>query len=377
MAGIYIHVPFCRKKCHYCDFYKIKMTGLLPAYIEALKHELVLRRDYIKGEKIESIYFGGGTPSLLSAGQIRSITDAAGALHEIAHDCEITLEANPDDINREYLAALSGETPVNRMSLGIQSFFDDDLKFLNRRHDASKAFSSIEECLEYGFNNLSIDLIYGIPVSSASRWEKNLKYAISSGAPHISAYHLSIDRGTPLYKLMAEGKVIPADEEESLRQYRILCSTMKNAGFEHYEISNFCRNALYSRHNIGYWQQKIYLGLGTSAHSFNLHSRQWNLKGVGSYIKKAASDIPEYETEVTDRIKRYNEYVMVSLRTIKGADATYLRKSMGAFFGDHFIKEAARFVDSGIMLRNGERYHLTEESWFVSDNIISSFFIVE
>lgn len=374
MAGIYIHVPFCRKKCHYCDFYKITLTGLIPSYVEAVKKELAVRSSYTQGESIESIYFGGGTPSLLSAGEISGIINAIAGVHRISADCEITLEANPDDIYPGFLAELRERTVVNRISLGIQSFYDDELTLLNRRHDAQQAFKSIEECLSAGFSNLSIDLIYGIPGLSQQKWENNIHYAANSGAVHISAYHLSIEPGTKLHRMLHEGMIIMADEETGRSQYDILCNILNREGFRHYEISNFCREGFYAVHNTNYWKQKIYLGLGPSAHSFDLHSRQWNLPGVKKYIRTMVDEgITFYGREDTDRLTSYNEYIMLSLRTIWGADQDHIRTVYGEEFVSDFEVTAEALIISGHMKKHEGKYILTEDAWFVSDGIIKKF----
>jgi len=381
MAGIYIHIPFCRKKCHYCDFYRVNDPGfsnnstIVDSYLEALRKEIVLRRDYTKGEEIESIYIGGGTPSLLDAGQVRSLTSTIGDMHKVASGCEITMEANPDDISREYLMQLKEKTPVNRLSLGIQSFFDDDLEFLNRRHNAETAFSVIEECIGAGYDNLSIDLIYGIPRMTPEKWERNVNYATGTRAAHISAYHLTIEPRTQLYKMVTEGKVVPAGEDQSREQYDILCRSMQNAGYTHYEISNFCRDGLISRHNTNYWRQKIYLGLGPSAHSFDLESRQWNLRGIGKYIRTVNEGMPAFGREETDDVRRYNEYLMLSLRTIAGISLDHIESSFGKDYASAFSGKAPAFIGSGQLKREGDRFFLTEDSWFISDHIISSFFM--
>jgi len=375
MAGIYIHVPFCRKKCHYCDFYKITQTGLIPSYVEALKKELHIRRSYTANETIESIYFGGGTPSLLNPGHIRSVTDAITREYEISPRCEVTLEANPDDINSDYLAGLKDNTIVNRISLGIQSFFDDDLQFLNRRHNSSGAFKGIEECLKHGYTNLSLDLIYGIPGLTAEKWMKNLDHAVISGAVHLSAYHLTVEPGTVLHRMIREGVTSPADDETGRKQYEILCSYMDKAGFEHYEISNFCRDGYYAVHNTNYWRQKIYLGLGTAAHSFNITSRQWNHRGVRKYIRAVNEGKTACGREDTDATRSYNEYIMLSLRTKWGVDPYFAEEHYGRKAASEFCKTASQYLKSNQMTVTEGRYVLTEEDWFVSDGIIKQFMI--
>lgn len=375
MAGIYIHVPFCRKKCHYCDFYKITRTGLINEYTEAVKKELEKRKDYTLGEGIESIYFGGGTPSLLSPQQTGSIINAISGLHKIAPQCEITLEANPDDINQEYISGLKDHTLINRISLGIQSFFDEDLVFLNRRHNARTAFRSMELCTGAGYSNLSADLIYAIPGLTAERWKDNIQYAVSSGAVHISAYHLSIEPGTAMHRMVTEGRVRPADEETGREQYEILCNLMNREGYVHYEISNFCRDGYYAVHNTNYWRKKIYLGLGPSAHSFNLQTRQWNHTGVKKYIRDANEGLPASGTEKTDGTRSYNEYIMLALRTIWGVDTKNIETNYGLDYLKAFESVAAGFLESGQLRATEGRYVLTEDAWFVSDGIIREFMI--
>lgn len=375
MAGIYIHVPFCKQLCHYCDFYRSKDISLIPGFIDALIKEIELRRHYLDGEEVETIYIGGGTPSLLSIGQINSVFNAIKKIHTIAPDCEITIEANPDDLSRSFVNQMKDDTPVNRLSIGIQSFLDDDLVYLNRRHNAAQSVLSLENTAKSGFKNINIDLIYGIPGLTVEKWNKNLQRIPFNIISHLSAYHLAIEPKTPLYRIMKKGKIQAVDEEQSYMQYKLLCQTTKERQFRHYEISNFCREGFYSMHNSGYWKQKKYLGLGPSAHSYDLNSRQWNVSDVKIYMSAMRKGDQAFSFEQMDETMRFNEYVMLSLRTTWGARMEKIRSLYGESIADSFIKKASRFLDAGQMICKNGIYTITEDSWFISDYIISNLLI--
>lgn len=377
MAGIYIHVPFCKRICSYCDFYKSAVLTLIPGYLTAIQKELDIRREYLQNECIESIYLGGGTPSLLNTYQVNQVIDKIIRLHNIDPVCEITLEANPDDLSEQYLRALRETTPVNRISIGIQSFSDSDLQLLNRRHTATQALDSIKQARNAGFSNISIDLIYGLPGMDTQGWQKNLDLAFSLDIQHLSAYHLSIEPGTALSRSVAKGLLQVMEEEESARQFVVLNETGEKNGFIHYEISNLAREGYFSRHNSGYWQQKKYLGIGPAAHSYNILSRRWNIPDVRKYIQAINTGSEFSESENLNAIKRYNEYLMVSLRTICGVDMDVIHHEFGETAYLDFIRATESGISSGHMIQQGRICRLTRQGWLISDYIISGLMMDE
>lgn len=346
----------------------------LPGFIETLCKEIVLKGEYLDNEEIKSIYFGGGTPSLLNFRQINKVLAVIKNNHHLSPDCEITLEANPDDISGSYATQLIEQTPVNRLSIGIQSFYDNDLRFLNRRHDAAQSFSCIEQARKAGFNNINIDLMYGIPGMTLEKWKDNLHFAFNGEVQHVSAYNLTVEPQTPLYHMINEGKAETVDEEQSREQYKLLCKIASASGFCHYEISNFCKDSFYSYHNSCYWKQIKYMGLGPSAHSFDKRSRQWNLPDVSSYMHAIQNDKEFFNYEIINELMRYNEYIMVSLRTIWGADLELIRSRFGTSAAERFGHASAEFLATGHMTQNNSIYTITEASWFISDYIIGKLF---
>lgn len=371
MAGIYIHIPFCRKICSYCDFYKTTFISLIPDFLKALELELELRTQYLQNEIIETIYIGGGTPSLLRVEQINHLLEKISGRYRIAKDCEITLEANPDDLSPEFLKQLGEVTPVNRLSIGIQSFSDADLTLLNRRHNAELAILSIENARTAGFRNISIDLIYGLPDMKLPAWQKNLEIAFSLNIEHLSAYHLSIEPGTAFSRMASRGLLNLADEDESTDQFTALSNTANEHGFIHYEISNLAMEGFFSKHNSNYWKQKKYLGVGPSAHSFDINSRQWNISQVKKYIEAVSNGDLYFIREELDTITRYNEYLMVSLRTITGVDFDYIHKEFGEVLFNDFNKSIKPYIKSGHIIREGSIFRMTRQGWLISDFIIS------
>ena len=297
MAGLYVHVPFCSKRCLYCDFFSNTEMRYKEPYVAALIREMALRAPYLAGEPIETIYFGGGTPSQLAASDFLQIFEAIQQHFTLTSSMEITLEANPDDLSSAYIRSLR-TLPFNRLSMGIQSFHEDDLRLLNRRHTAAQAKEAVDRCQQAGLTNLSIDLIYGLPGQTQTAWEDNLAQALALQVPHLSAYHLTYEEGTALYRLLEEGKVQPVDEELSLSLFHTLIDQLTQAGYQHYEISNFAKPGCYSRHNSSYWTGKAYLGLGPSAHSYNGQEREWNVASLPIYIKGIEAGEPQLEREV-------------------------------------------------------------------------------
>lgn len=372
MAGIYLHIPFCRKLCSYCDFYHIISAGDNTDYISAMISELVVRRDYLGDEKISTIYIGGGTPSLFSVRETETLLNKIYSLYTVEEDCEITIEMNPDDINPDYLSGLR-KININRVSLGIQSWRDADLKLLNRRHDSAQAEYALRETFKAGFENVTIDLIYGIPGMSIQNWSSNLDFSFSFDIKHLSAYHLTFERGTVFWKMLEKGAIKETDEDESTALFNLLIEKSEKAGFIHYEISNFGKPGFFSRHNTNYWKQVNYLGIGPSAHSFNGYSRQWNISDVKGYIKSVSSGKPFFEREELDSRTRFNEYIMTSLRTMWGIDLDNVEKLFEKEGYDYVVNLSGKFKDYGLMTKEGQFLILTNQGKMISDNIISEF----
>ena len=376
MAGIYMHIPFCKTRCIYCDFYSTTQSRLQEPYIKALCKELEMRKEYLQGESVETIYLGGGTPSQLSRENFEQIFATIERVYGLNHCHEITLEANPDDLTPDYLKALSA-LPFNRISMGIQTFNDSTLKLLNRRHNATQAIQAVENCRRYGFHNISIDLIYGLPGENAQSWEKDLDQAIRLNVEHISAYHLTYEEGTPIYNMLQKHRVEEVDEDTSVRFFSILMDKLKAAGYEHYEISNFCRPGMYSRHNTAYWQGVKYLGCGPSAHSFDGKSREWNCASLKEYIDGIESGNRKYETEERDENTRYNEFIITSIRTQRGISLEKLRNEFGKALTAYCMNLAKPYLDSGKLEIKDNAIRLTRDGIFISDGIMSDLLRVD
>ena len=370
MAGLYIHSPFCAKRCLYCDFFSNTDMRFREPYVDAVIREMELRQEYIGQEPLETIYFGGGTPSQLQAGDFKRIFDAAARLFDTTGCREITLEANPDDMTPEYVASLR-DLPFNRVSMGVQSFQEKDLRFLNRRHDREQALRAVDRCKENGIRNISIDLIYGLPGQTPDEWESNLDEAIRLDIPHISAYHLIYEEGTALYKLLEAGKVTPAEEELSVSLFSTLINKLTDAGYLHYEISNFARPGSFSRHNSSYWTGKKYLGIGPSAHSYNGESRQWNVSSLPLYLKAIASGTPDVEIEKLDLNTRYNDFIITGLRTMWGIRLSDIREQFGEEKQAYLEHQAAAYLRRGLIIRENDTLTLSKEGIFISDGIMS------
>lgn len=371
MAGIYIHIPFCKKRCIYCDFYSTTLSEWRQRYVNALCKELELRKDYLKGELIETIYLGGGTPSQLSIGMLSQIFDAIKQNFPISSEAEITMEANPDDLTEEYVYSLRESLPVNRLSMGVQTFNDSKLKLLNRRHSAQQAIDAVKRCQQAGFQNISIDLIYGLPQESLEEWKHDLSIALSLGVQHLSAYHLMYEEGTPLWKLRESMNVQEVDEDLSIQFFETLVESLKDGGFQHYEISNFCQPGKHSRHNSSYWSGIPYLGCGASAHSFNTQSRQWNIASLTDYVQGIEKGEPDFEIEDLDIPTRYNEYVMTGLRTSQGISLIHIQEQFGSDYRDELLKLATPYINNGNLQRTGDCIKLSHQGIFISDGIMS------
>ncbi len=369
MAGLYIHIPFCKRKCLYCDFYSCTDLSVKDAYVDALVDEMSLRRKYIT--KVDTVYFGGGTPSLMSAKDFVRIFSSINKLFDLSNCAEITVEINPDDITPEYADALA-ELPFNRVSIGIQTFDDDELHFLNRRHDALQAVEAVKRCQDAGFTNISIDLIYGLPGQTLSSWDKNLECALALGVPHISAYHLIYEENTPITQLKDTGKIIPVDEDTSLLLFSRLIERLSVSGYEHYEISNFSLPGYRSRHNSSYWDGTAYLGLGPFAHSYNgCDEREWNIASLPAYLEGIRNRSPRVTSERLDLPTRYNEYIITRLRTKEGFLSSELERRFGKELFAYCLRQAERYIASGMLLREeNDRIRLSEKGIFVSDSIM-------
>jgi oxygen-independent coproporphyrinogen-3 oxidase len=373
MAGIYLHIPLCKKLCFYCDFYHVISTGDNTAFVDALNREAELRKEYIS-ETVSTIYFGGGTPSVLSIKELDVILEQIKKNYRVADDCEMSIELNPDDVDPTFLEGLK-HLKFNRISLGIQSWRDADLKMLNRRHDAAKAEKALKEILSSEFENISIDLIYGIPGMSQEEWASILDFSFSFDIKHLSAYHLTFEKGTVFGKMLEKGLMAEVDEEESIALFNTLIEKAEAAGFIHYEISNFGKPGYFSVHNSNYWKQVNYIGLGPSAHSFNGYSRQWNIRDLKGYIRSVNSGKPFYEHEDLDLKARFNEYVMTSLRTMWGIDLEYIEKTFDKEGYDYIVNLAGKFKDYGLIRQDKKNLVLTNQGKIISDNIISEFMI--
>ena len=375
MAGIYLHIPFCKQKCHYCNFYSLASNKYRDAFVEVLLNEMALRKDYLSDKKINTVYFGGGTPSLLSADEINQIIHSISKHFQLMADAEITLEANPDDCSADFLKALKNETPVNRLSMGVQSFFDDDLVYLHRVHQGADARRAIETALKTGFKNMSIDLIYGIPGLTPEKWKQNLEIFFGYDIPHLSSYALTVEPKTALQILISKNKLKNTQEEEIVSHFEILSEETRKHGFVHYEISNFAKPGFYSRHNSIYWLGGHYLGLGPSAHSFNGTSRQWNVANMRQYVESDTADKIILEKEILTDEQRYNEYIMTSLRTSWGCDSEHIQNIFGEKYTRLFKKGIQKYLKKGQLIQQGNRFMLTEAAKLFADGIAADLFI--
>lgn len=376
MSGIYFHIPFCKQNCHYCAFHKSISLQAKDEMLDCFKKELELRKDYLGKESISTIYFGGGTPSIYLPSEINSLIDEVGKYFLIDTGAEITLEANPDDLSESYLQALKN-TAVNRLSVGIQSFHDDDLILMNRRHTGKEAFEAIRRAQKFGFNNISVDQIYGVPGLSMEKWKENLDFVFDLKIQHISSYHLMFDPNTIFSKKLEKGQLLELDEEKSFEQFNYLIDKARENGFLHYEISNFCKEGFISKHNSNYWRQKKYLGIGPSAHSFNLMEREWNIAHNYKYIKAIKNKTAFSEKEKLSFSDRFNDFVLTSLRTYWGMDLAIVRKEFDLNLYNHCLKVANKYLQSEHIRKMGSALILTDKGVFISNDIMSDFFWIE
>lgn len=370
MAGLYIHVPFCAKRCLYCDFFSNTEMKYKEPYLSAVIRELELRKDYLEGEPVETIYFGGGTPSQLQAADFSRIFEAIHRLFDVSPCAEITLEANPDDMTPGYVAGLQ-TLPFNRVSMGVQSFKEEDLRFLNRRHNREQALLAVDLCKKNGLENISVDLIYGLPGQTLEEWKQNLDTVIRLDIPHISAYHLIYEEGTAIYKLKEAGKITPVDEDLSVALFTSLIDQLTANGYLHYEISNFARPGMLSRHNSSYWIGKKYLGIGPSAHSYNGQNRQWNISSLPGYLQAIDKGVPDIEIEYLDINTRYNDFIITGLRTMWGIKFNEIQQQFGKDKLIYCQKQAAPYLKQGLLIEKDDTLTLSRNGIFISDSIMS------
>ena len=376
MAGLYVHIPFCVRRCVYCDFYSSTQLECKELYIKALLREMEIRRDAWRDEVFDTVYLGGGTPSLLQPDELKLLFDGIYRFFSVSEHPEITLEANPDDLSDSYVMSLI-DLPVNRISIGIQSFDDRELRLLNRRHTAQEAIDAVGRCKKAGLENISIDLMYGLPGQTTADWSRTLYYIIELNIPHISAYHLTYEEGTAIYRMMKNGEINPVDEETSEALFRMLVEKLTNAGFIHYEISNFARYSSgypfgrISLHNSSYWKGVHYLGLGASAHSYDGVSRSWNVSSIPGYISAVRESQGKwYETEQLDMRTKYNEYIITRLRTMWGVSLNELRREFGIDLERHFRDKSEDFICRKKLNLQVDYVKLSLEGMFISDAIM-------
>ncbi len=373
MAGIYIHIPFCAKKCFYCDFFMSLSLEHKKDYLSALKKELKIRKNYLQNQTIETVYLGGGTPSLLNAGEINDLFSEIYKLFNVSENPEITLEANPDDLSEKNLKNLKN-TPVNRLSIGIQSFFEDDLKIMNRRHSARQSIEAVKTAQNTGFDNISGDLIYGLPNMTSEKWQKNLDIFFNLNIPHLSAYHLTYEPNTVFFKKLKNGKHKEITEEESLNQFKILINESQKNKMIHYETSNFARENVFSKHNFGYWQQKHYLGAGASAHSYDGNSRQFNIKNLKQYIEKVRKNEIFFEKEILSDTDKYNDYIITTLRTVNGCNTDYIRENIDEKYAEFVLQKSGKHIKSGNLIFKNNILKISEKGKFTENLIIEDLF---
>lgn len=375
LSGIYIHVPYCKQQCIYCDFhFKISQKDK-SEMLKSMKEEIEFKTNYLSTKSIKTIYFGGGTPSILNIEEINSLINTIKNNYELREDAEITLECNPDDLTEKKILSLK-EAGINRLSIGIQSFKDKDLEFMNRSHNSKEGIDCIKNAKNVGFNNITVDLIYGLPNQTSGEWEENLDILFSLDIQHISAYALTVENKTALKHLIKTGKIKALPDEKTIEQFNILQEKTKQRGFIHYEISNFGKKNFFSKHNTAYWQSKEYIGIGPSAHSFNGKSRSWNISSNKRYIDGIQHDKSFSEIEILTIEQQYNEYVFTSLRTIWGIDLDYLSERFLENITEHFLKEIVKWIEKGYIQKTNKKYTLTQKGKTYADGLSSDLFIV-
>lgn len=374
MAGIYIHIPFCKSRCIYCGFYSTTLLDLRKKYINAVCREMELRKNYIR-EPFSTIYLGGGTPSLLDEAELTKLFLYINNVYDVDRNAEITMECNPDDITPKFTNMLS-HLPINRVSMGAQTFADSRLRLLHRRHNSDEVKHAVKLLREAGIKNISIDLMFGFPDESLSQWKEDISAALALNVEHISAYSLMYEEDTPLWKMLDTGKVKEIDEELSLTMFKELVCQLTDAGYEHYEISNFARPGYRSRHNSSYWHQVPYIGLGAAAHSFDLNSRQWNVADLKLYIEEINNGIIPMECEELDNDTTFNDIITTALRTSDGIDLNALETRLGKRYRNTLISAAGKHLEQGLLEIRHDRLRLTAEGIFISDMVMSDLMIV-
>ncbi|QQR97144.1 MAG: radical SAM family heme chaperone HemW [Sphingobacteriales bacterium] len=378
MAGIYIHIPFCKQACNYCNFHFSTQTDYIEKMVQAIIIEIELQNNFFQKETtIQSIYFGGGTPSFIDINHILKILEKIYNTFTVTPKAEITIECNPDDLTEEYLTQLKQYTPINRLSIGIQSFFDEDLKFMHRAHNASEGKTAIQLAQKIGFNNITCDLIYGTPTLSNEQWKENILYLINHNIQHFSCYAITVEEKTILHHQIQKNIISEIDEQKIAEQFSILQDVCATHGYEQYEISNFCTNKQYAIHNTNYWKGSKYLGLGPSAHSFDGKNRYWNINNNALYIKQINHHQLAQSCETLSNIDMYNEYIMTKLRTIWGVDTNHIDKQFGNEFKKHFEFEIKSFIDNSWVVQNQNIYTLTNNGRLFCDYITENLFWVE
>lgn len=372
-AGIYIHIPFCKQACHYCNFHFSTSMKYKPEMLAAILQEIALQKDYLEGRPLASVYLGGGTPSLLSQNELQQLFSQVERYHEVLPDAEITLEANPDDLTADKLAAFR-QTPINRLSIGIQSFSEEDLRFMNRAHHAQEAIQCVERAQNAGFHNLTVDLIYGSPTTSDEQWAANIQQVLDFDIPHISCYCLTVEPKTALDYMVRTGKAAEVDDDKAARQFDMLVQRLTEVGYDHYEISNFAKPGWYAQHNSSYWLGRHYLGIGPSAHSFNGHSRQWNVANNTKYRQAITDGQLAAEVEQLSPAQRFNEYIMTSLRTIWGTNLQQLEHIHPAW-AQQFVASAKSYIEQGLMTQREHIFQLTQNGKLLADRIAMELFV--
>ncbi len=374
MAGIYLHIPFCKQACHYCNFHFTTSLRYKDDLVAALVKEVALQKSYLpEATVINTIYFGGGTPSLLTIDDCRLLIDTIRQTYEVSPDAEITLEANPDDITADKLHGWKG-AGINRLSIGVQSFFEEELRWMNRAHTANHARQCIELSLAAGFTNMTIDLIYGSPLLTDAMWEQNVQTAIQYNIPHLSCYALTVEEKTPLHKLIHHQKKPPVDPDKQGHQFLLLMQWLRSAAYEHYEVSNFAKPGFRSRHNSSYWKGQPYIGLGPSAHSFNGTERQWNIANNQQYIAALQQEQVPFEKEVLSTVDQLNEYLMISLRTMEGVDLNVVEKKWGLPEKERLLRSIRPSLLHGTVVQQDGFVRLTDEGLLLADGIAASLF---
>ena len=369
MAGIYIHIPFCKQRCTYCAFYSTTLYNIRGRYVNALCKEIALRKEYAGNAPIKTIYLGGGTPSTLTMEQLHKVCSTIYATHNVSPTAEVTIECNPDDLTPDFLAQLKA-LPFNRISMGVQSFNDTQLKRLGRRHNADKARQAVHNAREAGYENISIDLIFALPGSTLSDWEHDLESAIALRPDHLSVYNLTYEEGTPLHRALERGDFTELSEEENIEQFRLLIAKLKEAGYHHYEISNFALPGRESRHNSSYWNDTPYIGCGAAAHSYNGTSRQWNIADIQEYIKGIESNNPNFEIEELTEEERYNDTILTRLRTAKGLPLAWMKQRFSDKLNNYMLYAARKELAWGNLKEENGHLSLTEKGIFISDAVI-------